>query len=162
PNYGRHMADLWAGQMLPRLSDNRRLQAEPMAQWLETQFSSNVAWDKFVTELLTATGAQEKNGAVTYFLANNTVDKINDSVTRLFLGVQLQCAQCHNHPFTGWKQTEYWGMAQFFTKVRLDNVNKAGKAGTSPGINETGRGKGGRLPESARQVPPKFLMGEQP
>src|SRR5262249_54917844 len=104
PNYGRHMADLWAGQMLPRLSDNRRLQAEPMAQWLETQFSSNVAWDKFVTELLTATGAQEKNGAVTYFLANNTVDKINDSVTRLFLGVQLQCAQCHNHPFTGWKQ----------------------------------------------------------
>src|SRR5262249_12097166 len=73
--------------------------------------------------------------------------------------------QCHNHPFTNWKQDEYWGMAQFFMKVRLTaNPQKAAKAGISPGITEDGKGKGKKkgLPESAKIVPAKFLQGERP
>jgi hypothetical protein len=78
--------------------------------------------------------------------------------------VQLQCAQCHNHPFTGWKQTEYWGMAAFFLKVRPDNVNRAARTGNTPGITEGAAGRRGRqrLPESAKVVPARFLQGEQP
>src|SRR5262249_22344672 len=129
--------------------------------WLEDSFNSNKPWDQFVTELLTASGTQDKNGAVTFFLANQTADKYTDTVSRLFLGVQLQCAQCHNHPFTGWKQTENWGMAMFFSKVRSDRVQAAARQGNSPGVSESEKGRG-RLPVSAKIVPAKFLMGVEP
>ncbi|HXG11248.1 MAG TPA: DUF1549 and DUF1553 domain-containing protein [Gemmataceae bacterium] len=162
PQYGRHLADIWQAMLLPRTSDNRRLQHEPMIKWLEQNFNENKPWNQMVSELLTATGTQDKNGAVTFFLANPTADKVNDIVSRLFLGIQLQCAQCHNHPFTSWKQTDYWGMANFFVKVRPDNVNRAAKQGVSPGINESGTGRQRMLPESAMNLPPKFLLGEQP
>jgi Protein of unknown function (DUF1549)/Protein of unknown function (DUF1553) len=160
--YGRHMADVWQHLMLPRDSDNKRLQPAPFVAWLEESFNADKSWDRIVRDLLTATGTQDESPAVTYFLANPTVDKMTDSSARLFLGVQLQCAQCHNHPFTKWKQDEYWGMAAFFMKVRPDRVNKVAKTGESPGIAESNRGKPTRLPESARTVPAKFFQGEQP
>jgi hypothetical protein len=160
--YGRHMADIWKSCLLPRTSDNRQLQIDPLAGWLEESFNSNKPWDQFVTELITASGTQDKNGAVTFFLANPTADKATDSITRLFLGVQLQCAQCHNHPFTKWKQAEYWGMATFFTKVKSDRARPAAKQGDSPGVSEDGKGRAARLPESAKVVPAKFLQGEEP
>jgi hypothetical protein len=162
PQYGRHMADVWQHLLLPRDSDNRRLQPGPLVTWLEESFNANKGWDRIVRDLLTATGTQDESPAVTYFLANPTVDKQTDSVARLFLGVQLQCAQCHNHPFTRWKQDDYWAMAAFFMKVRPDRVNQAAKAGNSPGISENGKGKPPRLPEAARTVPAKFFQGEQP
>jgi hypothetical protein len=75
----------------------------------------------------------------------------------------LQCAQCHNHPFTDWKQEEYWGMAAFFTKVGPDgNPRAAGKNNTTVSVVEMARPGKRRLPESAKIVPPKFLQGEKP
>jgi hypothetical protein len=163
PEYGKHQADVWQSLLLPRNSDNRRIQFAPMIKWLETNFNENKPWNQQVRELITATGEQDKNGAVTYFLANPTPDKLTDNVTRLFLGVRLECAQCHNHPFTSWKQDEYWGMAAFFTKVRLEgNPRQAQQNGTSLAINEGGKGRPIRLPDSAKRLPPKFLQGDQP
>ncbi len=162
--YGRSLAENWTNVMVPRESNNRRLQSQPLHDWMAKSLNDNKPWDKLVYELVTASGDQDKNGAVTYFIGNPTVDKITDSVTRLFLGVRLECAQCHNHPFTGWKQTEYWGMAQFFMKVRLTaNPQQAAKKGISPGIIEDGRkGKKKGLPESAKIVPAKFFQAQQP
>ena len=83
---------------------------------------------------------------------------MTDNVTKMFLGVQLQCAQCHNHPFTDYKQTEYWAMASFFMKTRLTaNPQQAAKKGVSPGIYEgaavKGKKKGGGLPEGIAYSP---------
>jgi hypothetical protein len=83
----------------------------------------------------------------------------------MFLGVQLQCAQCHNHPFTDWKQTEYWAMASFFMKTKVQGTAKgAAKGGATPSVSETNAkaGKKNGLPESAKIVPAKFLQGETP
>jgi hypothetical protein len=163
PRYGRHMADIWEALLVKRDPDNRRIQLDPLYSWLEKQFNDNVSWDRVTTDLLTSTGTQDKNGAVTFFLANGTPDKVTDTVSRVFLGVQLQCAQCHNHPFTKWKQTEYWGMAAFFLKVRPDgNPRQAQQNGTPLGIGESGRGRPARLPTSAKLVPAQFFQGEQP
>jgi hypothetical protein len=157
--YGRHMADIWQGMLLPKNSDNRRLQTAPLLKWLRDGFNQNKPWNEMVTELLTATGASTENGAAVFWVANPTPDKINDSVARLFMGVQLQCAQCHNHPFTHWKQDEYWGMAAFFMKVRMDgNARKDGTAG----ISESGKGRPPMLPEAAKKLPAKFFQGEEP
>ncbi len=164
-DYGKHLADIWQALLLPRVSDNRAVQREPMIKWLEQNFNANKPWDQFVKEVLTATGTQDKNAAVTFFLSNGTVDKMTDNVTRVFLGVQLQCAQCHNHPFTEWKQTDYWHFAAFFLKVQADPVrpNQAQRNAT-PAVQEVDRPRRGRnaLPQSAKVLAPKFLQGNEP
>jgi Protein of unknown function (DUF1549)/Protein of unknown function (DUF1553) len=165
--YGKHMADVWKDLLVKRNSDNRFVPFDPLVDWLTKNFNENKPWDQIVRELLTAEGPQDENGAVTYFLANNTVDKMTDSTTKVFLGVQLQCAQCHNHPFTDWKQAEYWGMADFFLNVKLTGPRNPVKQEGSPGIVESKtffKGKGGRkppLPDSAKTVPAKFLGGSE-
>ncbi|MGH9676488.1 MAG: DUF1553 domain-containing protein, partial [Candidatus Acidiferrum sp.] len=91
-------------------------------------------------------------------------DKVTDNVTKMFLGVQLQCAQCHNHPFTSWKQTEYWGMAAFFLRVQPQNIRplKMVKSGEGPSVQERKYGIVKRLvPASAKIVPAKFLGGSE-
>lgn len=164
--FGKALAEVWAHMLLPRESNNRRLNEEPFRKWLADSFNSGKPLDRLVYDLMTATGPQNENGAVTFFIANPTVDKMTDNVSRMFLGVQLQCAQCHNHPFTDYKQADYWGMAAFFTKTRLTaNPQQAAKKGVSPGIIETNKAGGrkkGNLPESAKRVPARFLQGAQP
>lgn len=165
-NFGKHQADVWQALLLPRLSENRRLmQWYPnLGKWLEERFNSNAPWDSTVKALLTATGAVDQPSPVIYWIANPTVDKVTDNVSRMFLGVQLECAQCHNHPFTDYKQNEYWGMAAFFLKVGPDgNPKGAAKKGGSISISERFRQPNRkRLPDSAKVVPAKFLQGEQP
>ena len=162
-NYGRRVADVWMGVLYPfNDSENRFVQKEPLAKWLAENFNENKPWDKMAYELLTATGEQDQNGATTYFMVNRGVDKITDNIAKAFLGVQLQCAQCHNHPFTSWKQTEYWGMAQFFMKVSA-NVQRNAKTAVTAGVTEAERPNRrlNPLPESAKTVNPKFLGGPE-
>ena len=165
PRFGQFLGEVWSGMMLPRESNNRLLDHKPMVKWLAENFDKNTPLNEMVFNLVTSTGDQDVNGAVTYFIANPTVDKITDNVSRMFLGVQLQCAQCHNHPFTDWKQKEYWGMAQFFMKTKLTaNPQQAAKKGISPGIveNNAKNNKKNVLPESAMKVSAKFLGAEEP
>jgi len=166
PRFGRHLADIWQAKLMPRDTNSRFLVRQPLVKWLEEQFNKNAPWNQFVYNLVAATGTVEENPAVTFFLANRAVDKLTDSVTQNFLGVQLQCAQCHNHPFTEWKQTEYWGMAEFFSKVRPENPKnpKNGADNTKIGVTEGQQRTRAKdfFPESEKAVPPKFLGGEQP
>jgi hypothetical protein len=165
PAFGRHMADLWDHLLFQRGTDTRAIQVEPLNQWLEDKFTAGIGWDKVVTDLLTASGTQEENGAATYFLTHLTADKMIDATSRLFMGIKMECTQCHNHPFTGWKQDEYWGMAAFFTKVRIQGNTKNAKKGGTPEVTEAEnapKGKQKNLPDSAKTLPPKFFQGEQP
>ncbi len=166
PNYGQHQADIWQAKLTSRDSNNRFVQRDPFIDWIAACFNKNVPWDQFVTQLVTATGTVESNPEVTYFFMNRSADKLTDSVGQHFLGLQIMCAQCHNHPFTTTKQTEYWGMAAFFSKVSIDrpmNVNKGGDS-TKIGVRE-GNGPSRTkefFPESTKKVAPKYLEGEEP
>ncbi|MBM3980462.1 MAG: DUF1553 domain-containing protein [Planctomycetes bacterium] len=166
PRFGRRMADIWTAKLFPKDSGNRFVLKEPLYKWFEEQFNKNPGWDKFITSLVTATGTVADNPAVTYFLANRSVDKLTDTTAQHFLGIQLQCCQCHNHPFTTWKQTEYWGMAAFYSKVKADNPKNANKGGdnTTIGVQE-GNGRTKQkdfFPEAAKNVNAKFLGAEEP
>jgi len=158
PNFGKHQADIWTNLMYLVDSDNRFVNKSPLRDWLTEKFNANMHWDAMAFELVTATGDLDKNGATGYLMSNRGVDKMTDSVGKLFLGVQIQCAQCHNHPFTNWKQTEYWGLAQFFYKVNISNP-RAAKDGGTISISEEGKParKGNAIPESAKNVAPKLL-----
>jgi hypothetical protein len=165
PRYGRSLAEIWTEALVHRESKIKRLSSGPLLEWLTDAFNADRPWNQTVNDLLTATGTQYDNGAVTFFVANPTADKVTDTVARLFLGVQLQCAQCHDHPFTGWKREEYWGMAAFFAKVHATaRGGKAAKQGPAAFITEDAGPKGKKLalPPTALKVPPKFLQGERP
>jgi hypothetical protein len=161
PAYGKHMGDLWQDLLLAQRDIlTKGLQTQPLGDWFTQGFNSNKPWDRQVTELLTSTGTQAENGATTFFLAHRSPDRLNDTVCRVLLGIQLQCAQCHNHPYTSWKRADYWGMAAFFTKVDDGAPKKLLKGGATPNVREAGAVQKKRLPDSALEATPRFLGGE--
>ncbi len=131
-DYSRNWATIWSVWLLTRSANPTY--ANQMYLWLEERFvMDDCAWDKMVTELLTATGKNTENGAVNFILAHlgepsparevgregqfNMVP-ITSRSTRLFLGLQTQCIQCHDHPFKSeWKQKHFWMTNGFFRQV---------------------------------------------
>lgn len=160
PEHARQMTDLWKELLLPKTAESLRRDHLPIIRWLNRSFADNKPWDKLFHELLTAHGMQEDSPGTTFFVVHESVDMLTDRVSRVLLGVQLQCAQCHDHPFASWKRDEYWALAGFFTKVgRL--YQRTPQAGERYGASEEVK-KPLMLPDSARKVPPRFLRGEQP
>jgi len=118
--YGQHLADLWQGYLISPLADDATKRGDLLRKWLAEQFNSK-PWNEIATGLLTATGKMEDNPAVSYIIEGRlprTVPDLTDLTSRYFLGVRLNCAQCHDHPFVNWKQEEFWGMAAFFTQIQ--------------------------------------------
>lgn len=162
PEYARRMTDIWKGLLLPNTAASARQKHEPFTQWLEKGFADNKRLDVLAREVLTASGLQDENGAVTFFLTHETQDEIADRVSRVFLGVQLQCAQCHKHPFGDWTQDEYWGFAAFFGKLK--SVYVKDEKGQRYGAKEDGAPKTKPLlmvPPSKKAVPPTYLRGDK-
>ena len=165
-NYGRKQADIWGAKLFTVDSANKFIQKEPLTAWLKEQFNKNTPWNEFVSSIVTATGPVDENPAVTYFLSNRSIDKLTDTTGQHFLGIRVTCAQCHNHPFTPTKQTEYWGLAAFYSKVvpeKPANANK-GSDNLKLGVTE-GKAKSKTkdfFPESTKTVPAKFFGGEEP
>jgi hypothetical protein len=122
-----HFARIWRRAMIPQNSPNAAM-AGGFEPWLRDQFASNVAYDEFARTLLTATSTPDPmpnpvnrptlEPVQVFYQANGgTPVSSADAVTRYFLGVRIGCAQCHPHPFSSWKQQDFWGMAAFFANA---------------------------------------------
>lgn len=83
-----------------------------------------------VYEILTASGRSTENGAVNFFLFNRTPEDLAENVAQTFLGVNVGCARCHNHPLDRWTQREYYAFANLFSRINLKEDLNAGKLGT--------------------------------
>lgn len=128
PRFGEYFADVWRKSLISPLANEQRMQTERFAAWLAERFNTDGRWDKITFDLLTATGKIEDNPAVTYLVEGRfplSVTDLNDLSSRYFLGVRLNCAQCHDHPFVAWKRTDYWGMAAFFAQIQTPGRAKA-------------------------------------
>lgn len=118
--YGEYLADIWQGYLMSPFADDQTKRADRLRDWLAEQFNTK-RWDQIVTDVITAGGRMEDNPAVVYLIEGRlprAVPDLTDLTTRYFMGVRLNCAQCHDHPFTKWKQEEFWGMAAFFTQIQ--------------------------------------------
>ena len=142
PEYGRHFAVIWHKLLLPRTAEEYgRIDHDKFKGWLADGFNSGRGWNKTVTDMLTATGyvpardgktpkgadAKDVKPEVSYIAIHHEDGRpqpraIAASSSRLFLGLQIDCAQCHNHPLAKWKQSEFWGVAAFFERVRYPNI----------------------------------------
>ena len=118
-DYIRNSASIW-GNLLVGRTNNRGGGRASLDRWLRNAIYTNIPYDQFVKELLTAEGSSDENGAVVFLSSHlNEMAVPATSITaRLFLGRQLQCTQCHNHPFNDWQQAQFWGMNAFFRGTR--------------------------------------------
>lgn len=136
-------ADLWTKRWLDVLRVSRdSIQlagAQAFQKWLRTRIAEDAPFDQLVRDMLTATGASYTTPAVNFYCVPRTPEKVTDplylqkdlaeATAQLFLGIRLQCAQCHNHPYERWTQDDYLSLAAFFTQVKRSRLGKAGRKG---------------------------------
>ncbi len=159
--YARNWTTLWTVVLIGRAGgteDNTLTSREGMQKYLRDCFARNKPYNNMVNELVTATGtnspgAQNYNGAVN-FLAMKVNDEKGTLATaataRVFLGLQVQCTQCHNHPFNDWKQQKFWEFNAFFrqTKARPKYVEGTRNVDSAELINEDFNGEGSNPQEA--------------
>lgn len=153
--HATHLANIWLHTMLPQVGDNvrYRFQARQFELWLRNHFADNTPYNELVTELLTYTGPTGGNGPGLYYrVLEAKPEELAASTSRIFLGVQIQCAQCHDHPFDHWTQNDFWGYAAFF--ARLQQPNRRQRFLTQ--VNDSDSGDV-TLPGSETVVAPRFL-----
>ena len=125
--------------------------------WLQEKIASNVPTNVWVKELLGASGGTFKNPPTNYYQIERDVVKVTENVAQVFMGMRVQCAQCHNHPFDRWTQDDYYGFAAFFAQVGR-------KQADDPREIVVFNGGGGEVnhPVRGQPMPPKFLGGAVP
>jgi hypothetical protein len=102
--------------------------------WLRRVIRENRPAPQIVRELLTARGNLYTNGPVAMYFVDRTPEDLAETVSQVFLGVRLQCARCHHHPFEVWSQEDYYGMAAFFAKVRRKDTRESGTFGGAQAV----------------------------
>ncbi|GAB4150050.1 MAG: hypothetical protein Tsb009_24640 [Planctomycetaceae bacterium] len=122
--FARTWARYWRDVIFSRATDQRaRLAQGRFEQWLTEHFQKGTSWDKIVTELLTATGdVREKGETALIFAHNGDPKELASETSRIFLGIQIQCANCHDHPTDKWKREQFHQLAAYFPRVRVRPV----------------------------------------
>jgi len=114
-------ADYWAQKWADLLRVNRlilgRKHTYRYYRWIHDNIAQNKPYDQFVRELVTAEGSLQDAPAGTLYKVEANPGKIASTFSQVFLGVRIECAECHHHPFDRWGQTDYYGMQAFFTQL---------------------------------------------
>ncbi len=125
--------------------------------WLQERIEANTPIDQLVRELLSAKGGTFTEPATNYFQHERDTLKTAENVAQVFMGMRIQCAQCHNHPFDRWTMDDYYGFANFFAQIG----RKRGEDPRETIVFNSGNGDV-KHPVGGRVVPPKFLGGAVP
>jgi len=159
PEYGDFWANKWTDLLRPNPYRAGIKAVWNMDAWLRESFRTNKPYDEFVRELVTAQGSTWKNGATVMFRDRPSPVEIGSSVSQLFLGVRLECAKCHHHPFEIWSQDDFYGFASFFARVGRNGGLSPPISGTEEVIYTLPKGQVSHGRTGAG-VDPKTLDGE--
>ena len=148
----------WAELLQIRTTD--AIAYKPMLRyynWLQGKIANNVPMDKMVQELLGSNGGTFENAATNYYQMESDPLKVAENVAQVFMGMRIQCTQCHNHPFDRWTMDDYYSFAAFFSQIGR-------KGGEDPRETIIFNSGGGEVkhPVGDRVMQPKFLGGEAP
>jgi hypothetical protein len=150
--------DLWALKFADILRSNGRLiqtkGAYVFHRWIRESLERNQPMDELVRQLLTSDGSTFKNPAANYYRISRDPESAVETTAQLFLGVRIQCAKCHNHPFERWTQDDYYGFAAFFSQIG----RKKGNLPEEEVVYATGSGDVNQ-PRTGRTMKPKALGG---
>lgn len=173
PNYVNHFATVWRQAILPP-SNNQQQQLfnGQLEQWLRRKLRDEVPYNEWAQELLAVSFAANPamarpgagyigfdQGATVFYQANEyKPENLAANASRVFLGVKLECAQCHDHPFARWSRKQFWEMAAFFTEVpqQIRRPNPAPMPMAEPGKRQI------QIPGTDKIVQARFLDGKEP
>jgi hypothetical protein len=172
PNYVNHLTNVWRALLLPN-NNNPQVQflAAQIQEWARVRVRNNVPYDKLARDLITATitggfrrgplapGAAGDPGATAFYQVNEMKpDNLAAATSRLFLGVKIECAQCHDHPFAKWTRKQFWEYTAFFAGIKSTNPNAGifAPATDDPTVHEI------TIPGSEKKVQARFLDGTVP
>ncbi len=96
-------------------------------RWVEAAIRSNMPYDAFARELLSASGSTLSNPATNFYRTSTDMNECVETVSQVFLGARLQCAKCHNHPFERWTQDNYYGLGAFFNRLQRRTSPRPGE-----------------------------------
>ena len=117
-DYADYFAGKWASILRnQRRNDKHRPETYAFHEWIRQSLQANKPYDEFVRDILTATGTIRDNPPVAWFRNVGGEKERMQDMGQVFLGVRLQCAQCHHHPYEKWSQDDYYGLAAFFTAL---------------------------------------------
>lgn len=143
PDYADYFANKWATLLKNRRESKADITANfAFHSWVRDSLLANKPYDQFVREILAATGTIVENPPVAWYKRVKLPEQQLEDVAQLFLGVRMQCAQCHHHPFERWSQGDYYSLAAFFSQVGRKPTAIAGedlifhKRGTAQYVNK--------------------------
>ncbi|MGE0758112.1 MAG: DUF1549 and DUF1553 domain-containing protein [Pirellulaceae bacterium] len=161
PDHATHLATVWRAFLLPEGVDLTRFGGtRAFDEWLAGRFQENVPYDQVVRELLSAEGRLARSGPLLFYAAAKLdADQLAARTARVFLGMRLECAQCHDDPFEPWTQQDFWSYAAFFARISrpqaaLESVS------TVMQVRDIDRGEV-MMPDNTVPVAPRFLDGSE-
>ncbi len=165
-DYVEHWTNKWADLLQVNSKFLGKEGAEGLRNWIRQSVDENKRYDRFVTELLTATGSNKDNPAASYFKILRDPASIMENTTHLFLAVRFNCNKCHDHPFEKWTQDQYYELASYFSQVGLKkdpasgdrNIGGTAVEGAKPLFEEVADLKEGEIKHerTGKVVSPKF------
>jgi hypothetical protein len=162
-------ADFWTLKWSDVLRSNRKtIQVKGVhvfQKWLHEKIEENAPLDTIVRDLITANGSTYSNPAANYYRIARDPQNLAETTAQLFLGIRMQCAKCHNHPFERWTQNDYYSMAAFFARVKQKrDPNEPGANPQTPGAELIYSERSGEVtqPRTNQIMAPKFMGGATP
>ena len=157
PDHASQLAAVWRSFLIPEGVDLDAFGGrEAFDRWLAERFAADEPYDQIVRKLLLAEGRLSQSGPLLFYSALKLdAHQLASRTSRAFLGMRLECAQCHDHPFEPWTQEDFWSYAAFFARIsrpsgELENVS------TVMRVRDIERGDV-MIPETDIVVPPRFL-----
>jgi hypothetical protein len=148
PEYADYWSQKWADLLRVDRDVLGANGSVAFTRWLRQQFADNRPYDQFVRDILTAEGKITSPGPAGVYKALDKPEVMSRSFSQLFLGVRIECAQCHHHPSDRWGQDDYFALAGFFT-----GVSRQGEAVVSNGGGDV------KHPRTGQSVPTRVLGG---
>lgn len=169
PRFAEQQANYWDLLFFGRRPSDSELtnRREAFQKWLREKFANNEPYDHWARDLLLAEGGTHEGPAMFFAQFRGRPEDTAEAVSRLFLGTQIHCARCHDHPFDKWSQTDFYGVAGFFVRLAYIDTNEGGKrhyilAEKSSGeVLFTGPAQTQKPGQKGEPVPARFLGGEQ-
>ena len=117
-DYADYFANKWAAILRVKRGRNSSVRANyAFHNWIRESFHRNRPYDSFVRDILAAAGEVGENPPVAWYKEVRSINEQTEDTAQLFLGLRIQCARCHHHPFEKWSQQDYYGFSAFFSRV---------------------------------------------
>jgi hypothetical protein len=159
PEYADHWANKWVDLLRPNPYRVGIKAVLNLDGWIRDAFRRNLPYDQFVRAIVTARGSTFEQGPATILRDRREPEEIAPMLSQLFLGIRLECAKCHHHPFESWSQEQFYAFAAYFARVGRKGTGLSPPISGGEEIVYTQRSGSVKHPLTGKILPPRPLFG---